>query len=277
MTNWISIRSVLDKISQILPEYNEMDAIENCAEAMEMIGVQAQYQLATTLLKVDKYTAKLPTGLVQINQLAYKLNGTINDSDINEINLYMGLNNETSMQNSNMVKNYKIDILNSKYYKFQWQPLRLATNSFSGALHSDNCINLTAKCKEEYSVLPNGCLKTSFKEGYVLLSYYTAPMDEHGDFLIPDSEYYKQALRSYCLMRYWEMMFNMREEGARDRFILYKTEWGRMKSRAYSDVNAPGVDTLENVKDIMTTLIPRNKRYNGFFGNLNSAENLNFN
>ena len=140
---WTSIRSVLDKLSQVLVDYNEIDVIENCAEAMEMIGVQGQYQLTTKVLHIDKYTAKLPTGLVQINQLAYKLDSQISSTDQTELARVLGIDNESTMQDSNIIGNYKADILNSNYIKYKWAPLRLATGSFSGALHSDDCINLT--------------------------------------------------------------------------------------------------------------------------------------
>lgn len=101
-------------------------------------------------------------------------------------------------------------------------------------------------------------------------------MDCDGNFLIPDSEYYKQALRAYIMMRIWEYRMNMKEEGADKLHMNYSNQWSLMKAKATAEVNLPSLDELENIRNIQTRLVPRYRRYFSFFGNLGKEENLNF-
>lgn len=274
VTKWIPIQSVLEGLPISSELWTERDVLEDAARAMEMIGLVAQYQSDVKLLKVTNHKTLLPKGLVMINQIAFKTDFTINSNDEFDIKKALGIDNEPYMQNSTLWLH--TTWIQSPHYQNKWKPLRLSTNTFALAVHQDNCINIVAKCDESYTVTPDGVITTSFKDGYIAISYLRYPMDCDGNFLIPDSEYYKQALRAYIMMRIWEYRMNMKEEGADKLYMNYSNQWSLMKAKATAEINLPSLDELENIRNVQTRLVPRYRRYFSFFGNLGKEENLNF-
>lgn len=276
VTKWISIRSVLDTLQDTIPStfWNELQVLENCARAMDMIGAKVQYEDDIKFLRVENHKACLPKGLIQINQIAYKKNFSLTETDQTEINRCLGVDNEPYMQESTLWLHSTW--FSSNYYYNNWQPLRLSTNTFAKSVHCDNSVNLTCKCDHTYTVSPDGTITTSFKDGYVSISYVRHPVDCNGEFLIPDTEYYKEALRTYCMMRLWEFRMNMKEEGAQGLYMMYRDLWSLMKAKATAEIREPDLAELENIKNVMVRLVPKTRRFAGFFGNLASEESLSF-
>jgi hypothetical protein len=276
VTKWISIKSVLDTLQDtISPDFwNEQIVIEHCARAMDMIGAVVQYEDDIKFIRVSNHKACLPKGLLQINQIAYKRNFSLDASDKENINRLLGIDNEIFMQGSSLWTG--TIFFNSDYYYRQWLPLHLSTNTFALSVHCDNSVNIGCKCDYEYTVSPDGTITTSFKDGIICISYKRYPLDCDGELLIPDSEYYKEALRAYTMMRIWEFRMNMKEEGAERLYMMYRDLWSLMKGKAVGDIRDPDLGEMENIKNIQIALIPKTRRFAGFFGNLNKEENLRF-
>lgn len=276
VTKFISIRSVLDTLQDTIPTqfWNEMTMLEHCSRSMDMIGAKPQYEDNIWFAKVENHKTCLPKGLIQINQIAYRVDGCITDKDKDSINEILGIKPGQFMDNSNLWK--LASFFSSDYYCKYWKPLRLSTNTFAKAIHVDNCPNLYVDCDQTYTVSPDGTMTTSFKDGIVCFSYTSVPVDCNGDFLIPDTEYYKDALRCYCMMRIWEYRMNMKEEGADKLFSYYQNQWSLMKGKAVSSIREPDLAELENIKNVWTRLIPKSRRFSGFFGNLASEERTKF-
>lgn len=274
--NWISIKSVLAEVASTMsPDlWREADAIEWSSIAMDKIGAVPQYEHAIHFDRVENHKTCLPKGLVQIHMIAYKVNASLTEEDLEEIERQLGIDNEVNMESSSLaIQAY----LNSTNFNSDWKPLRLSTNAFALSVHCDNCANIDNSCNETYTISPNGILTTSFLAGYICVSYYRTPTDSEGNFLIPDNAEYKDALRKYVMMRIWEKRMNMKEEGAPERYKQYAAEWSLAKMRATADIRSPDVNEMENLKNIHIKLIPKTRRYAGFFGNLGSEEELNMN
>lgn len=276
ITKWTPISSVLDTLQDTISPtfWNEMVMTEHCSRAMEMIGLAIQYEDDIKFVKIVNHKACLPKGLIQINQIAYKRNFQMTGFDQATISEMLGLDNEMYMQSSSLWNGTLW--MNSDYYYNHWQPLHLSTNTFALSVHCDNSINISANCDYEYTVSPDGTITTNFKDGIICVSYKRYPLDCNGEFLIPDSEYYKEALRAYCMMRHWEYRMNMKEEGAQGLYMMYRDLWSLMKAKATTEIREPDLAELENIKNVQTRLIPKTRRFAGFFGNLAKEENTRF-
>ncbi len=273
ITKWTNIKSVLFELERSIPKefYNEGRLIEDCMKAVDKIGAIVTYQQAVKFIKVENYKACIPLDCLQIIQIAHKNTFDITDNEIAQLEVEMGINNDPAMSNSTLA--YQA-LLASKSYKNNWTPLRLSTNSFALAVHCDNCVNIGNNCAYEYSVSPDGTMTFNFKTGFICIAYYAYPVDCDNIPLIPDDEDYKEALKDYCLMTSWELRWNMKEEGAEQRYMKYQQLWGLMKAKATASVRMPDVAGAENLKNVMNRLIPKSRRFNSFFSNLNSEENL---
>lgn len=270
--NFISIKAILDDVVRFIPpdSFNEMEIIEDCSKAMDSIGYILQYEPAVAFVKINNYKGCLPKGLVQLNQIAYKTNFSITQDDIASIRQLTSLDEETYPSNG-----LPLALLQSQWYRSHWQPLRLSTNTFAMSVLCEDCGMISCPtCEYEYTLLPDGHIVTNFSEGFVCVSYLKYPVDCNGEFLIPDNENYKEALKNFALMRQWEIRWNMKEEGSEKLYSKYQSLWGLFKAKATADMRIT-LDSLENVKNIRTRLIPKYNGFNRFFGNLNSGENLN--
>ena len=271
---WTNIKAVLAEVASTIPSdlWRESDAIEWAAIAMDKIGAQPQYEHAIHFDQVVNHKVCLPKGLVQVHMIAYKLNSTLTQEDLDAIERSLGIDDEVNMESSGLaIQAY----LANRDFTNAWAPLRLSTNAFALSVHCDNCANIDNSCNETYTISPNGIITTSFNTGYVCISYYRYPTDSEGNFLIPENAEYVDALRKYIMMRIWEKRRNMKEEGADSIYKDYRAEWSLAKARATADVRDPDVNQMENLKNIYTRLIPKTRRYAGFFGNLSSEELIN--
>lgn len=267
VNKWTSIRVVLKNLSDIIDpsRWNELEMLDHAAAAMEKIGVSPQFEEAIYLTKVENHKAQLPSGLVLINQIAYKHDGTLTESDIDEIKKYVGIDND----------NYYNGFLGSSYYQRCYYPLRLANSSFASHFHMNDEYHLNVNSEHTYSVHPNGTITTSFKEGYIIISYLKYPQDECGDFLIPDNADFVDALFSYCMYKHFEREWAMNKEGAERRMQYYQEKWRTLRPAVVGDLLEPSIDDLEDMRQMRNRLVPKERRYYSFFGNLATAEQLN--
>lgn len=288
VTKWTNIKSVLFELERFIPKdlYSEQRLVEDCMRAVDFIGSVPTYQVSYKFIKVENYKACLPIDCLQIIQVAYKNDFCLTNSDILALaNISHGCNDpecnecqycSTSTYNFNINDIQSQTVISNNWLYKSWTPLRLSTNSFSRAVHTDNCVNFTSNCVHEYNVNPDGSMVFSFQSGYICVSYYCYPSDCDGVPLIPDIEDYKEALKNYCLMNSWELRWNMKEEGAGERYMKYQQLWGLYKAKANASVRMPDVAEAENLKNIHTKFIPNTRRFNNFFATLNSEEHIDF-
>lgn len=158
-------------------------------------------------------------------------------------------------------------------------PMRMTTNAF----HSSVCLNndqlllsSCVDCLHEFSINKFMCLTSTLKEGTLLISYLTYPEDEDGYALIPNDEDLKEALVYYILYRYWQVRYNMKEEGADTRLKFYQGMWQTMSTKSAGKLNMPSISKLENLKNIQNRLVRKEDGFNTGFSNISSNETRDF-
>jgi len=259
-SKFVSIKSVIPDVLDTLDEslFSIGDVIEWASKAMGQLDVYETFEETVIFKKIENYETYLPCGLLQINQILYKLKPEFSEEDTCECKAA-----------NQVYKDFAADhFIRSDYVIKNWLPLRASTNGFLTSVLCSNSPNLITNCQKEYTVLPSGKIITSFKEGWILISYLRAPMDEHGDFVIPNDEELINCLRTYIMKRIWERRWNMKEEGSRERFEYYDSKWGILKGMLRGKFKLPSSDQWQNIIEYSTSLLPKRDRYYQYFGTL---------
>lgn len=261
---FISINSVVSDILDTSDEslFSIADVIEFASKAMAQLDVYETYEEAVSIIRVDNYQSFLPCGLLQVNQILYKKDFNLSEED------------KCECKSANQVyKDFSSKyFISSDYVTKNWLPLRASTNPFLVSVLCSNSPNLVTSCQHEFTILPTGKVVTSFKEGWLIVSYLRAPMNDEGEFLIPDDEELIQSLRTYIMYRLWEKRWNMKEEGARERFEYYRNQWGLYKNMIRGKFKLPITDQWQNIIEYSNTLIPKRNRYYKYFGTLGTRD-----
>lgn len=276
ITKWTNIKAVLFELERFVPKdlYSEARLLEDCMRAVDKIGAVPAYELARpAFLKVVNHKFCLPTDCLQLLQIAYKANFTLTEDELRDIRELLGIEDQPYIQNSSLPYEVWFD---SQFMRQGWTPLRLSTNSFALSVHCDKSRNLVSSCEHSYTVSPDGTVTTSFKDGFVLVSYYAYARDCDGVPMIPDDEDYKSALFNFCMMNLWEYRWNLKEEGAAERYLKYQQLWGLFKAKATASIRMPDVNQAENMNAMLLRLIPKERRFDSFFRNVGIPENLDF-
>jgi hypothetical protein len=143
------------------------------------------------------------------------------------------------------------------------------------AFHCDDEFWTCPECQYEYVVNPDGSITSNVKDGTIIIAYKAWPTDKEGFLLIPDHEDFKEAILHYVLYRYYVVKAVTHEEAARQERDWHLRRYNTLAQKAKS-LNLPDIDTLENIKNAQSRLVPRSNRYDNFFGNLGYKENLSY-
>tara|TARA_R100000406_G_C3111150_1_gene124414 strand:+ start:1360 stop:2280 length:921 start_codon:yes stop_codon:yes gene_type:complete len=302
MANQVKLTSIERVIAGVyrdlkpVVELSENDLIEWAGEALEQIGAYTQLEEKVVSLDVDGYKAILPSGIHKVIQVAYKYTEgspsttpmlttaspctTCSDNgcdpecptcaDVCETSAQLIQNAELFLQY------YKPNSFRATgYYYDHYKPLRLASGPFAIPHTSDckDCTGISANCDQEYS-LDWPYIKTSFQKGYICVAYVGQALDERGFPLIPDEVSYVEAIKRYIIykLKYSEFL-----QGQTPAQVYAKLEddWHWYCSQARSKATMPDtIDKLQNLRDQHIRLIPKVRRYQGFFGNLHTVEKL---
>jgi hypothetical protein len=260
---YTSIKAVLSNIASTFPKdvWDEADALEWAAFALEKVRCHVNLDQAIAFLSVTNHRAKLPKGLVILNQAAYKSVRELTTEDLADLESELLIPTES----------YYAGFVGLTE-RFNYRPMRKATGTFSLQKACEDCDEMYPIGEPEYTLMANGCIHTSFSTGDVCISFMKYPMDENGDFLIPDHIDVIQAITYYVNTRIWEKRMNMKEEGARQMFEMYLGLFETAATKATGKLMMPDIDTLQNIKDQTDRFFPASNKYYSFFGNLNSPE-----
>lgn len=135
--------------------------------------------------------------------------------------------------------------------------LRSMTDSF---YTKDNDSDLTFKTQGQV-------LFTSFKEGEVLLSYKSIPVDCEGYPLLIDNPVFLKALELYIKKEVFNIQFDM---GKISQAVLQNTQqqYAWLAGQLQSEFTIPSISELESIKNSWCTLLQRTTEFkNGFKDN----------
>ena len=263
------LKAVYATLDHSILNYN--DILEWAYDAMEALEVRYTFQERVEFLSVVNHKAFVPTGLKYVEQILYKLQ--LNSDDEDEI-----INISRQDQNGNIVPSSisADEFFLSPLISNDWSPLRLASSIFSRTVHCATSVNLYAIGEHEYTIDPNGCIITSFDEGFLAIGYLGHPKNAEGKFLVPDERDYRRAVENYILFKHWEVRFNMKEEGADKRMIYYQQQWELFAAKISGDMMMPSIDGMQNLQDQLLRIGQNTGSYFTGFGNLGRRETLNF-
>jgi len=279
-----SSKVILRKIFRDLNPNNDNwidDAIEWIGEALEHIGSATQLEKKVCLVPISNFKGSLPTDLYYINQVA--INNAVSpttENELTELLKQVGEIQDALSENPDQDFTYQLRELNSRIVVLKniymsneslLTPLAYCTTNFPEALHCEDCVNRSAKCKECYYV-ENDKIKTSFTSGQVCLSYMAFPTDDDCYPLVPDDISYKEAMFWYI---YKKMLLG--GETPVNNGINYtfaEQQWKYYCTQARNAANYPDIDRYESFLNQWVRLIPNINRAMSGFENLGTRETL---
>lgn len=307
---YISLDRIISKIYRDLgiEEISETDVIEWCGEALEFIGAITLYEEAVAFIEIENHQAQLPNGLHSIIQVARNNKWVKNEKNICPANILLDcedlktcVNNSSTIPtpipidcNGTPIMEYELayyrpyfDLqyeyygwMSSNIYKQSYTPVRLANHTFFN----------TIVCEEDPKIYQNNCnivdeytivgdkIRTSFKDGFIALSYYRQKIDpESGYPMIPDEVSVITAITYYITWKYMARMWYMGREGYSDKMQHAEQQWQwYCKQAGDKQMMLHGIDEHQNFTENRFQLIPRRNKYYGFFGKLGRQENTSF-
>lgn len=291
-----------------LAEISEVDVIEWCGEALDLIGTVTMYQRIISIADIDNYSVELPIGLQYIDQVAInmgkkldtkKIKNAIEQSEVSSNNKIlteqdvdgyvptvrpqaedtdtsdMGQTGSDISSDSWQFRNIYYPFTNLPYTSYtilrqQFVPLRLANHSLFGSLVMHEDSNMVFNMSE-YSVVDN-MLRFSFKDGQILISYYRQPLDEKTGYpLIPDITSVIQAVTSYVVYKWMQRNWYLGRQGFDAKMQKAEQDWHWYCRQAKGVLIMPkGVQGHQDLMEQQNEKLPRMNRFYGFFGNLSN-------
>lgn len=241
--NWngkyVSIQNIIStvyrnmKVSQSL---NIVDAVEWAGEAIEFIGGPYTFEQKVVVLPIVNFKAKLPCELHYI---------------------------ETT-------RGYPIKNTNEECYSSHKAiPMRYSTDSF----HHRFCAgNADCRCSSSYTYTVNDdYINTSFREGFVELSFQAIPIDNEGFPKIADTIKIKQAVAAHIS---WRIASIQADEGKMPqwRYEKYELERDWYIGAAQTSQQMPSIDMMESIKNNWLRLIPKINQHSDSFKSAGDPE-----
>lgn len=157
--------------------------------------------------------------------------------------------------------------------KYNNQSLRWATNTMSANYGCENC-SIPKCCTQHEFYINNNYLITDIKnpeEQYICIVYIGMMVDDDGYPMIPDDVYFQEACAKYVT---YMLDYQDWRKGQLSDKVLQKSEqdWLFYVNSARGAANMPSLAQLENLKNIMVRLIPKQNEYNNFFNNNSRQE-----
>lgn len=303
-------------------DLNETDVIEWIGEALEFLQVPQILEEDVKFIKVTDHHAEMPESLHMITQIArnneynscdtkpYAENDeeckfTIEDIEnilksegsCEPLKEFYNLPAEyvNAFLNSEGIVDYNCNAFNyldldwnytvwtnSKYYRRNFSPVRLATNTFFNSLVcKERDRHLYENCSDEYTIVgtTEKRLRFSFRDGTVAISYLKNCVDKDTGYpLIPDEISYITAIVYYIKWKIAEMYDWAGREGFKGKADTAEERWLKYARQAKNKRKMPKtLDEYQNLLEQTHYLIPNHKRYYGFFGNLGKTQTRNFN
>lgn len=137
-----------------------------------------------------------------------------------------------------------------------WEYLQYNPSTFN-ILESD-APNFVVKTKHTFSLNPNFII-FSFEEGEVAISYKTFATDEDGFPLLPDNQYFKEALFWYCFKKM--LMKGYQPKNNQMDYMLANQQWLKYCTSARNKANYPDLSEYERFRNVWVGLIPNRELF----------------
>lgn len=273
-------------------DIHETDVIDWAGEALEFLDTPEIQEEAVAFLKVENYEADIPRGFKLVLQVARY------DKSEEDILKNCGENEEPVEPEEECppcgnpdetILDCSISYLISgyrPYFDMQWQYIPWTSsesyNDFTPVRLANHTLFNSIVCKEKGFELKYGSdeynivgtvekkLRFSFKEGYVALAYVKASLDpETGYPLIPDMIQHITAINYYVKWKIAERLSWSGRRGFSGKAANSMELWLKYAKQAKNRAKMPkSLDEYQNLMEESHHMIPRNRRYYNYFGNL---------
>lgn len=300
--NYVTVDTVLAKLFRDLRDtpLHESDVIEWIGEALEFLKVPQVQEEAVHFTKVTNHEADIPKGFHLAIQLARNNNWSEDCNCATAEEVAEALSEESPSPvlldcHGTPLQEYEYAYYRP-YYDLQWEyspwtasgyyrnnysPIRLANNTFFNSLVcKELSTDIYNSCVDEYTIVgtTDRKFRFSFEEGFVAISYLRNAIDpETGYPLVPDQVSFLTAIGYYVQWKIAEWWSWNGREGAGSLAQDRERKWLKYVKQAKNYAKMPKtVDEYQNMMEDSLYLIPRTKRYYGFFGKLGRPENRAF-
>lgn len=278
----VAVDRIIAKINREIKglEATEIDLIEWIGEALEFLKAPNLSEQCVDFIKVENFECGLPIGLQSILQVA-------KNNVYAEAGFICPCNNtlQESECDCQDYWNMKLEYANwvsSSFFTDYFTPVRLAQNSFFNSIVCKEKRDIPYQsCRDEYTIVgtTERRLRFSFQEGEIALSYTRNSIDEETGYpLIPENISYITAITYYIK---WKLAENLQwngREGFNSLAQDNERKWLKYCKQAKNYQKMPtSIDDYQDLLEQSHYLIPRENRYYGFFGKLNTQETRVFN
>ena len=310
---YVTIDTILSKYLRDFRgvELNEDEAIEWIGEALGFMQMSSASEEGIAFLEVKNYQAALPNGLHYVIQVAKNNQWSTTEtdsctpkviaeelvpatspdtccggwtSDLVAVDCHGELIGDQEIAYYRPYFDLQYEYLgwvHSKAYRTKFTPVRLSNHTFFNTLvcQEETTSGLYGEGNSDEYTIVGDQLRFSFKEGQVALAYLRQRVDkETGYPMIPDDESAKAAITYYLGWKTKEREGWNHREGAMQIAQVAEQRWLKYVKQFKNKAKMPwGTDEYEDLMEGSNYLIPKRKRYYGFFGKLGQAENRSFN
>lgn len=286
-------------------DLNETDAIEWIGEALDFLRVVQMQEEVITFVEVKNYTVNLPKNFQMVLQIA---RNNMWDSD-NKYNCGDLLKEIVEKDEKKEKKPIPLDCQGKKLteddfayyrpnlavrwsygawvsngvYKEKFTPVRLANNTFFDTLvckEKDQGIykNCNDNC-DKYTIVgtTKKKLRFNFEKGQIALAYVKTAVDDRSGYpLVPDNQSALTAITYYIKWKLAEQKSWRGREGWQGIADKAEQRWLNYAKQFKSYMKMPkSIDDYQDLLEQSHYLIPRLRRYYGYFGSLGQEEILN--
>ena len=230
------------------------DALEWIGEALDYIGYHGIFDHKSKELTIANHKTEIPCDLYQLLQIEYEGVGLVYGTDIS------GYNADTRTTASTPS--------NSQVYTAAVAESNPTDDPSSPAFTLKYTKN--RRVSNEYYLINNGYIVTSFEDGTIKLHYTAYPTDDDGFPLVPDNIYAKQALEWYIIR---QMMLGGYVHPVFD-WGIADQKWGHYCIAAQNDLAYPNLDKMETMKNMFVRMVPMLNRHSDFFIGNETQERL---
>lgn len=298
----ISLDRLFSELYSAFPpasEVNEADIIEWAGKAIEFIGSTGVCKEVVTVQKVENFTCELPKHLNAILQIA-RYHGAVESSEVTveeegeeeeetTVN-YVPIDGDGYPLCEYNLAYYRpgftIDVdygnfVSSSFYRSQFTPVRLSTNTMFSGLVCKNMIpefeNIS--CKDEYKLISDCTARMSFESGTVVIAYLKYNVDEHTGYpMMLDDPSYTEAVKRFIMYRVAERKYYTGVEGWERKMVDAEDKWHWYCKQAKNKmIKLMTIDDYQNFTDGRNYIFPNRNIYSGFFSRLNHPEGKKFN
>lgn len=282
LINFIPLDAILTRIYPLMPkEYvTEDNILEWASEAMEELTTYKAYQQKICVTEVINHKVPIPVGLYGLEMILKQVypEDATDKVDISDITTWDS--EEPSYAPTESVVDF---LINPKILR-GWTPLAISDSILDMAvLCNDSPLlekpdRLRLRCEHVFSIdFAHRQFVTSFESGKVAIAYLSAPMNDAGQFLIPNNEHLKKAIEAYCMKRIWESRLNHGDDRnfSMRMYLQYSKEYELLSTKTVGEQLMPSLSSYANLRNL-NKMVREDSRFAAGLGNLGNQERIYF-